>query len=204
MKRREFVSRVPALAAGVAVGGAVGVAEASSDVGGHEGVPAEGTAQGGSGGARGFRLVQEHLWTEEWVEGEVGRGFPMHTYVVECPYPVGSKAWFATGDHDEGGSVFVWEAEDLTMVPVVPLKTRRVMFPRFVAGEGEDFRERARTVYDAVAVQGFDLARGPEHEWRVVHVEYRCPDGVEHVMVGLPMSWDPRLALGVMVRGQIG
>jgi hypothetical protein len=171
MKRREFVSRVPALAAGVAVGGAVGVAEASSDVGGHEGVPAEGTAQGGSGGARGFRLVQEHLWTEEWVEGEVGRGFPM---------------------------------QNLTMVPVVPLKTRRVMFPRFVAGEGEDFRERARTVYDAVAVQGFDLARGPEHEWRVVHVEYRCPDGVEHVMVGLPMSWDPRLALGVMVRGQIG
>ena len=52
--------------------------------------------------------------------------------------------------------------------------------------------------------QGFDSVRGDSTGWRVVHVEYRCPDGVEHVMCGLPEDWDPRLVLGVMVKGQIG
>lgn len=96
----------------------------------------------------------------------------------------------------------MWEQEDLLLS--APSKTRRVVFPRFVPEEGEDLRERARLVYSAVRENGFDTASGADHAWRVVHVEYRCPDGVEHVMCGMPLSWDPELALGVMVRGQVG
>ena len=49
-----------------------------------------------------------------------------------------------------------------------------------------------------------DNAEGPDHEWRVVHVEFRCTNGTEHIIAGLPKTWDPRLCLGVLVKGQIG
>jgi hypothetical protein len=205
---------VPAVAAGLTVGGAVGLAEASEGRGGHEGAPEGPTAQGGSGGVEGFVLVgvsEEPVVAFEkmfhgFPEGPmpVRPTFSLRSYVVECAYPVGSKAWMAIGDRDEDGSVVVYDARDPDYVYVRPEGTRRVLFPRFVAEEGEDLRGRARSVYNAVRENGFDTASGPEHAWMVVHVEYRCPDGVEHVMAGMPLSWDPRLALGVMVRGQIG
>jgi len=200
MKRRDFVTRVPVVAAGLTVGGAVGLAEASEGARGHEGASGARTAQGGSGAAEGFRLVGESderlVAFEKTFPGlPVRPTFSLRRYVVECPYPVGSRAWFAVADSDEEGRVVDG--------PAAP-RRRAALFPRFVAEEGEDLRERARAVYNAVRERGFDTASGPDHAWRVVHVEYRCPDGVEHVMCGLPLSWDPRLALGVMARGQIG
>ena len=188
MDRRDFIKMAPAAAAGMAVVGSVGLTGASDGLGGHEGALVEGTAQGGSGG---FRLVGE---TYHLLPGELA----LDRLVVECPYPVGSKAWIAIGDRDEKGGLTVMGHKSVTGT------YRRVIFPRFTLREGEDLEERALEVYRAVCEHGFDGARGADHAWKVVHVEYRCPDGVEHVMCGMPVPWDSRLALGVMVKGQIG
>lgn len=217
MRRREFIPLAVSSVVGSTVAGVSMEVRArrgaSEGRGGPEGASSGGTAQGGSGGVEGFRLVgasnTAEMRTYVGMAGGFGLVHPvpdlvtfsLRRYVVECSYPVGSRAWLAIADGDEEGNVVV-EAQEGT-VPFVK-KHRRVIFPRFVVEEGEDVRERARAVYRAVREHGFDDVRGPEHAWRVVHVEYRCPDGVEHVMCGLPMSWDPRLALGVMVRGQIG
>ena len=204
MKRREFVTRVPAVAAGVAVGGSVGPAEASGGRGRHEGASGSSgplrEAVGAEQGRGGFRLLDEVLHSDE--DALTGRRYEMVQYVVECPYPVGSRAWMALADRDEDGDVVVYD-EWPKAVPVVSLRTRRAIFPRFVLGEGETVNARAREVFEAVVSQGFDNLRGSECEWRVVHVEYRCPDGVEHTIAGLPVSWDPRLCLSVFVQGQI-
>jgi len=199
MRRRDLLTKTPAVAAAMVVGGAVLDAEGSGVGGGHEGALGSSTAQGGSEGpgigAR-FRLLEER--------DRPGVRYTMHPireYVVECPYPVGSKAWLSVGDRDEAGNVVV--CVEKGAFPLVK-QHRRVLFPRFVLeGEG-DLDERAEDVYRAVRERGFDSVKGDESAWRVVHVEFHCPDGVEHLMCGLPDTWDPRLCLGVMVKGQIG
>jgi hypothetical protein len=218
MRRRDFVTRVPAVAAGLTVGGAVGLAEASSEARGPEDALEARTAQGGSVAPSGFRLVGNG---GEMVDAALvvapHERFALITYVVECPYPVGSRAWLAIADRDENGQVVSpgTEGSELhaetgaigaSTVRLKGAKARRVVFPRFAAEDvegGFDVRERARAVHGAVTEHGFDTVPGDGREWIVVHVEYRCPDGVEHVMCGMPLTWDPRLALGVMVRGQI-
>lgn len=161
----------------------------------------------------GFRRLSEHegsvFFSGSYVDEAVGvqskkfDGFYMAAFVVECPYPVGSKAWIAIADRDEAGRVVLGVELDSSQ------PTRRMMFPRISSKEEgaikdeKDLYHRACMVYAAVCEHGFDTARGPDHEWQVVHVEYRCPDGEEHILVGLPASWDPRLCLGISVRDQI-
>lgn len=194
MKRRDMLTKVPAVAAGLAVGGAVLDAGASEGVGGPEGVIRTVAALGG------FRLLEQR---ETSISAPSGM-WAVCEYVVECPYPVGSKAWFAVGDVDEEGAMLVHNARDSKYSYSYTETARRVLFPRFTAQDLGDLDERVVAVYRAACENGFHTAQGPDHEWRVVHVEYRCRDGVEHTIVGMPTTWDPRLALGVMVRGQIG
>ena len=128
--------------------------------------------------------------------------FAVDGFVVECPYPVGSKAWVSIADRDDRGLTVVGHKS-------VTGSYRRMVFPRFQKKnmgrdlDVADLQERAHAVYLAVKEHGFDNARGPDHKWKVVHVEFRCPDGVEHIMCGMPVEWDSKLALGVMVKGQI-
>lgn len=196
MDRREFMMVVPAVTAGGLAGEAAASEESASDVGALQELVAA---------AAGFRLIGS---TSGRVTSESGERFPFHKFLVECPYPVDSRAWVAVADHDGTGRVAVYDERDPRYVYVRTEKVRHVVLPRFsreapIRNDG-DLLRRARDMYQAVCEHGFDDARGPDHEWRVVSVEYRCTDGVEHILCGLPLSWDPRLALGVRVRGQIG
>jgi len=183
--RRTFLKGAPvALAVGAV--GTFGLTSGTAEASGS-------TERESVGGVPGFELVGE--------SNQPGVPYTLHPireFIVECPYPVGSKAWIAIADRDDRGGLTVMGPKSLTGT------YRRMVFPRFTLREGEDLDTRAEEVYRAVCEHGFDGARGPDHSWRVVHVEYRCPDGVEHVMCGLPEDWDPRLVLGVMVKGQIG
>ena len=193
MDRRAFLRTTPALAAAVTVGASVPDAGASGPSGSAE------VSLGGSGSPGGFRLLSERDRP-----GVLYTAYPVREYVVECPYPVGSRAWMAISDRDKKGAVVV--SDELGGASWVR-RPRRVIFPRLTAEDfpdGEGIEDRFAAVYRAVKEGGFDSVRGEDHEWRVVHVEYRCPDGVEHIVAGLPASWDPRLCLSMMVKAQIG
>lgn len=179
MNRRKFLKTVPASVAGVAVVGSISETEAKIS-------------------SYSFRLLDE---SEEWIDIPWAdhESFPLHRYIVECPFPVGSNAWLAIADRDQAGQVVVSNGKSFSRFAK---PTRRVIFPRFVT-EKENLHNQAQNAYQAVQQNGFDTAKGPDHQWRVVHVEYHCPDGIEHVMAGLPMSWDPRLCLSLMVKDQI-
>lgn len=62
---------------------------------------------------------------------------------------------------------------------------------RFEGNHDDDsILDRARQAYLAVHEQE------SEDGWGVVHVEYRCPNGTVHSMLGLPITQNPRVALG--------
>lgn len=203
MKRRGFVRRVAATTGVAVVGGAVvSGGEAQAD----EGV---GAPTLDLGLAPGFKLLsKQERWLTPDVRVDLGAGFnpeggQMTHYKVRCPYPVGDRAWIVIADLEEGKNVFAWDGYQTLRYST---KLRRVLFPRLRESDfqGGTVHDQALKVLKAVREDGFDGVKDADpYHWQIVHVEYQCPDGVEHVLAGIPLNWDPALCLEVMVKGQI-
>lgn len=132
-----------------------------------------------------FRLLEESVVDVE--------GIPFHRFKVESTFLVGSKDWIPIVDRDYGPS----GSEDGSRL------TRRLYFPRFPNLVVHDLNQRVKDLHAQVSQKGFDGLEGSQWEWKVVLVEYVCPDGVEYIMAGIPTVWDSKICLGVFMKHQI-
>lgn len=158
------------------------------------------------GVTEGFHLIEEHDRP-----GFSHTLYPIREYVVTCPYPVRSRAWIAillNSNDGKVGTLMVDRGGGKIGKALFtdPGRWQLVILPRISEKGRKNFNldDRAALMFrttqetHGLGVGWIDLA------WRIVHVEYQCTDGVEHVLTGLPNTWDPRSALGVMVSRQIG
>lgn len=123
-------------------------------------------------------------------------GIVFTRYTAKCPFPSGSRHWFAVADHVQG-QIATAQAE----------KPRRILFGRDNSeglfdklSENEAFASCIKKSHQKALVEGFDGIDPKTCTWQVVCVEYLCQDGkVERIFTGIPTNWDPQLSLGVMI-----
>ena len=206
MKRRKFVQAIPA----AVVAGAIAPEAAARD-------------------AEGRRMLDPDKWKPFEVEDynffmkmdfellsfdghRMPDGIWLDHMRVYCPHEAGSKMWLPIADH-QGGNIVVATADG--EASVVSPKVRRVIFPTVITGgddlliegfeeEGFTVFDRIKEVYFEVFTRGFDGVKPHEDGWKVVWVEFLCHGGKkEHIIAGLPNSWDSKLALDIMEKKRI-
>ena len=110
---------------------------------------------------------------------------PVTSYYVDCQYPVGSTSWVSR----------IPQIEDPHWIQ----KGRGISFGRIHNFTEDEVTEHIRKVWEARLSQDLWEAES----WKIVLVEFQCPDGREHIISVLPEDVDSKLPLGVMERTEI-
>lgn len=144
----------------------------------------------------GFRFLAHWGFEESDPTKPVGSfTFKVEKFRVDCPFQVGSKMWTAMCSLKKGQISHPNEEGSYTL-----------SFPRFedsylrrnleVLNPDQALKKKIQETFTS-SQDHYDM------KTKVIHVEYLCPDGKEHIVVGMPEHWDSELVLGISVRAHI-
>lgn len=186
MKRRNLLTSLPAAVAGGVLAPSISKAD-------------EGLLQ-----AEGFHILDSDV-------GSIYMNGVWKTWIwkehlqIKCPFPTGSKEWLIRGDGLRGTAAASGKEGSARYHSYAGIQ--EAILPRF---DTTDLGDRVAEVYDRHAAS-FRLDE-PDEEypypwqrapWKILWLEFVCPDGAEHVLAVLPKFWDANANLTIFVKQPI-